>query len=74
MVSPAEVTVKKGKSQTVKVVDGMTGTPVQGALIDGVTTDANGNAVLNFPKKGKFTFKATETNSLRSNKLVVHVV
>lgn len=73
-VSPAEVTVKKGKSETVKVVDGSTGAPVQGAVIDGVTTDANGNAVLTFAKKGIFEFKATAADSLRSNKLVVFVV
>ena len=73
-VSPAEVTVKKGKSETVTVVDGTTGTPVQGASIDGVTTDANGNAVLTFEKVGIFEFKATAADSLRSNKLVVIVV
>ena len=73
-VSPSEVTVKKGKSKTVTVVDGSTGTPVQGASIDGVVTDASGNAVLTFPKKGVFEYKATAANSLRSNKLVVIVV
>lgn len=73
-VSPSDATVKKGKSQTVTVVDGMSGAPIQGAVIDGVTTDANGNAVLTFPKKGRFTFKATEATSLRSNALKVHVV
>ena len=73
-VSPAEVVVKKGKNQTVKVIDGSTGTPVQGAVIDGVTTDANGDAVLNFEKVGFFEYKATAEASLRSNALYVTVV
>ena len=73
-VTPSEVVVKKGKSQTVKVIDGSTGSPVQGASIDGVTTDANGDAVLTFGKKGFFEYKATAPDSLRSNALYVTVV
>ena len=74
MLSPAFVTVKKGASETVRVVDGTTGTPVQGASVDGVRTDANGDAVLVFAKRGVFTYKATMAESLRSNALVVVVV
>ena len=73
-VTPKEVVVKKGGDVTVKVVDGTTGNPVQGATIDGVTADANGDAVLVFEKVGIFKFKATAPDSLRSNALVVTVI
>ena len=73
-VTPKEVVVKKGKNQTVKVVDGSTGAPVQGATIDGVETDVNGDAVLSFEKVGIFEYKATAADSLRSNALYVTVV
>lgn len=73
-VSPKEVVVRKGENSTVRVVDGSTGSPVQGATIDGVETDGNGDAVLRFEKKGIFKFKATAADSLRSNALVVTVI
>lgn len=73
-VTPSEITTKKGQTQTVTVTDGSTGAPAQGALIDGVTTDANGKATLTFPKRGVFEYKATRTDSLRSNALLVAVL
>ncbi|KAI4160699.1 MAG: hypothetical protein LQ342_005538 [Letrouitia transgressa] len=72
-VTPSVLTVKKGSSRTVTVTDGMTGTAISGALIGGVTTGADGKATLNFPKKGLFTYKATKSDSIRSNGLVVIV-
>lgn len=73
-VSPAEVVVRKGGNETVRVVDGTTGSPVQGATIAGVTTDGNGDAVLVFETVGVFKYKATAAESLRSNALIVTVV
>ena len=56
------------------MVDGSTGSPVEGATIDGVETDGNGDAVLVFEKVGVFKYKATAPESLRSNALVVTVI
>ncbi|KAI4216026.1 MAG: hypothetical protein LQ351_001522 [Letrouitia transgressa] len=72
-VTPSALAVRKGSSRTVTITDGMTGTAVAGALIGGVTTGADGKATLNFPKKGLFTYKATKSDSIRSNGLVVVV-
>ena len=72
-VEPRAIRVKKGQSKTVTVTDGKSGTPAQGALIDGVTTDANGKAVLTFPKGGVFSYKATKADAIRSNALAVIV-
>ena len=66
--------VRKGENETVRVVDGSTGLAVEGASIDGVTTDGNGDAVLRFEKVGVFEFKATAAESLRSNALIVTVI
>lgn len=73
-VEPSAITAKKGQTKTVTVTDGSTGAPAQGALINGVTTDANGKATLTFPKLGVFTYKATRDDALRSNALLVVVV
>jgi len=51
-VSPAELIVKRGDTRSVTVTDGMSGVPIAGAVIDGVTTDAIGVATLTFPTKG----------------------
>lgn len=72
-VEPHAIAAKKGETKTVTITDGQTGAPVQGALIDGVTTDANGKAVLTFPKRGVFKYKATKSDAIRSNALVVVV-
>ena len=73
-VEPVTITAKKGQSKTVTVTDGMTGKPAPGAVIDGVTTDANGKATLTFPKLGLFTYKATRFDAVRSNALLIVVV
>ena len=72
-VTPSVLAVKKGSSKQVTVTDGTTGIPIAGAVIDGVTTDANGVATLTFPKIGAFTYKATRDDSIRSNALAVVV-
>lgn len=73
-VTPDYLAVKQGSSRTITVTDGTTGVAVQGAVIDGVTTDANGKATLTFPNAGVFQYKATRDDSLRSNALRVAVV
>ncbi|KAI4121692.1 MAG: hypothetical protein LQ338_006223 [Usnochroma carphineum] len=72
-VEPEVLVVKKGGSKVVTVTDGSTGVTIQGAVINGVTTDANGKATLTFPKAGAFQYKATRDDSLRSNALRVVV-
>jgi hypothetical protein len=74
-----------GTPFTVHVTDGQTGAPIAGASIGedvaGVTTpipgtattDANGNATLALAHAGTVTLKATQPESVRSNRLVVCV-
>ena len=73
-VTPAEAVVTQGQSLTVTVTDGSSGVPVPGAVIAGVTTGADGKATLTFPKSGVFSYKATRSDSLKSNALRAAVV
>lgn len=73
-VTPQELVAEKGSTHKVTVTDGTTGVPVPNAVIDGVTTDASGKAALVFRKTGVFEYKATRSDSLRSNALYVAVV
>ncbi|MCJ1390283.1 hypothetical protein MMC18_003141 [Xylographa bjoerkii] len=73
-VEPEAALVKVGESLTVTVTDGTTGVVVPGAEIDGVVTNAAGMATLTFAHVGVFRFKATRSDSLRSNALTVAVV
>ena len=72
-VEPSTITAKLGETRTVKVVDGTTKAPVEGALIDGVLTDKNGKATIRkyTGKKGVYKLKATKKNAIRSNTLTV---
>lgn len=72
-VTPSVIAAKKGQSKTVTVTDGMTGVPIANAIIDGVATDANGQATLVFAKIGAFEYKAERNDSIRSNALYVVV-
>ncbi|MCJ1358008.1 MAG: hypothetical protein MMC33_008006 [Icmadophila ericetorum] len=72
-VTPGDGVVKRGGSITVTVTDGSTGEVIEGAVIDGVTTNASGEATLTFPHVGIFSYKATLPGSLRSNALRVVV-
>lgn len=71
--TPDLLLVKKGSRKEITVTDGSTGAAIQGAVIGGVTTDADGKATLTFPKTGAFQFKATRADSLRSNAVRVIV-
>lgn len=72
-VTPDLLVVKQGSSKVVTVTDGSTGVAIEGAVIDGVATDANGKATLTFPNTGAFQYKATRDDSIRSNALRVVV-
>lgn len=72
-LTPSVLVVKKGSEHTVTVTDGKTGVAIAGAVIDGVTTDANGNAALTFGESGVFKLKAERSDAIRSNALVVVV-
>ncbi|KAJ7231165.1 hypothetical protein B0H12DRAFT_1146858 [Mycena haematopus] len=55
------------------VTDGMTGDPVEGATVDGETSNAIGVVIITFGKKGPHGLKATMDGSIRSNQLRVDV-
>jgi len=62
-----------GRVVKLYVRDGSTKLPVEGAVIGGVMTDANGQASLNFEKSGRHCLKGTMVGSLRSNVVTVVV-
>jgi hypothetical protein len=66
-------TAPMGKPITVRVTDGSTGGPVQGATVGGKTTDAQGNAQITFTTRGDHALKAEHPNSIRSNSVHVNV-
>jgi hypothetical protein len=68
---------KHAAPDTVLVTDGSTGQPIEGATVGpvnntaGVTTNAQGEATLSFAHPGKYRVKASRSDSLRSNALVL---
>lgn len=72
-LTPTIVTVKKGQSFTVTVIDGRTGNATQNAVVAGVKTDAAGQATIHTSKAGFFTYKASRTGDVRSNAMYVTV-
>lgn len=72
-LTPAAVIVKKGKGFKVKVIDGKSGSKIQGASVSGVKTDLEGTATLSFSKPGFYQFKAHKTLAVRSNLISVTV-
>jgi hypothetical protein len=69
--------LKKGKHGAVRVTDGATGAPVEGATVGpvnngpGVVTDAQGEATPVFATPGKHLVKAERADSIRSNGLAI---
>ncbi|MHB8233203.1 MAG: peptidase associated/transthyretin-like domain-containing protein [Solirubrobacteraceae bacterium] len=71
--------LKKGKrgSNTVRVTDGATGEPIEGATVGpinngpGATTNARGEATVTFSSPGKHRVKAERADSIRSNAVVI---
>lgn len=72
-LTPVVVAVKKGKGFKVTVIDGKSGSKVQGASVSGVKTDLMGVATLSFSKPGVYQFKAHKTGAVRSNLISVTV-
>lgn len=66
-------TAPMGKPVTVRVTDGSTGAPVQGATVGGQNTGAQGNAQITFTTRGDHTLKAEHPKSIRSNAVHVNV-
>jgi hypothetical protein len=71
--------LKKGKhgKGSVRVTDGRTGEPIEGATVGpvnngpGVTTNTQGEAFLAFSTSGKHRVKAERSDSIRSNSIVI---
>lgn len=73
-VLPRKFNVEKGGEYAVKVVNGMNGSVVAGAVIDGATTNDDGIAVLKFPHTGTYKYKATKVgNYVRSEQVTATV-
>ena len=72
-LTPASITVKKGKCFTVTVTDGRSGNATQNASVAGVKTNAKGKATLRFSQTGFFQYKAHRTGDVRSNVMNVTV-
>jgi len=64
-----------GQPTTFTVIDGSSGTPIDGADLGGYgTTGAGGTGTITFSSPGTYTFKATYPDSIRSNALTVVVL
>ena len=72
-LSPTTVTVKKGRSFTVTVIDGRNGNLTQNAIVAGIKTDALGKATIYPSKTGFFVYKASRTGDVRSSAMYVTV-
>jgi hypothetical protein len=60
--------------QTFFVTDGATGAPIQGAIVNGISSDDQGRVHLTFKELGPHNLKAKKSDSIRSNTWVVDVV
>lgn len=69
----APLVAKVGVPVQFNVTDGMSGVVVGGAVVGGQTSDAEGHVTLTFDKPGVHTFKAEQTNAIRSNAVVIAV-
>lgn len=65
--------VRVGQSATYQVTDEQTGAAISGANVDGVTSDAAGNATLTFTATTVVRVKADRADSIRSNAVVTSV-
>jgi hypothetical protein len=63
-----------GQSATYHVIDTFTGNPVAGASVNGVLTDASGNATLTFNNLGLVSVKADRADAIRSNRVLTAVI
>jgi hypothetical protein len=65
--------VSAGESVTASVKDGMTGVDIPDASVGGATTGANGEATLAFSTPGIYSLKASRSDSIRSNAVIITV-
>ena len=66
-------TAQVGKPYSVKVTDGATGDPIEGATVGDVSTDNAGVAEIIFKCSGMKKLKAEAPDTLRSNAIKVTV-
>ncbi|MCJ1282271.1 hypothetical protein MMC26_001594 [Xylographa opegraphella] len=71
---PEVVAILPGKSAVVTVTDGTTGVPVAGAEFAGQLTNAQGQVTVTGKKPGVNVYKATRSDSIRSNAVVVTII
>ena len=71
LVGPAQV--KVGLPAIYHVTDVQTGAPIAGADVNGVASDASGNATLTFTAPTTLRVKANRGDSIRSNAVVTRV-
>ena len=64
---------RRGESFAVRVVDGRDGSAIGGAEVEGRTTGNDGRATLSYDSAGVRRLKASRSDSVRSNALVVCV-
>jgi hypothetical protein len=64
---------RTGESFRVRVVDGLDGSPEQGAVVSGATTGPDGEASLSFASAGIYRLKAEKPDAIRSNAHVLCV-
>ncbi len=66
-------TSKIGSPFMVKVTDGLTNQPIQGAMIENQLTDMNGFVTLVFHSLGMRKLKAERDDSIRSNTIEIYI-
>jgi hypothetical protein len=62
-----------GQPLAVRVIDGQTGAPQEGAVVAGATTGPDGRATVSFAQKGIYRLKAEKPATIRSNTIVLCV-
>lgn len=70
----ADLSVRPGATDRVRVTDAATNAPVAGAVVDGKTSGADGTVDVGpFAERGDHDLKATKTGAIRSNRVRVCV-
>ena len=67
-------TAHVGHPVILTVTDGENSSPVAGAVVNGVTSDASGHISVTFAHLGTQKVKATQSGSIRSNELTILVI
>lgn len=72
-VDPPTAQVAVGSPATFTVSDGQSGVRIAGASFNGATSDSNGQVTVTFPAAGTYRVKATRSDSIRSNGVIITV-